>query len=45
MSEINVSGNLKEMLLAIDAVGNDLEWLAGTAAPTIRMPKLTISGL
>lgn len=45
VSEINVSGNLKEMLREIDAVGNDVQWLAGAAAPTIRMPKLTISGL
>lgn len=45
VSEINVSGNLKEMLREIDAVGDDLQWLAGAAAPTIRMPKLTISGL
>jgi PmbA protein len=45
VSEINVSGNLKQMLRDIDAVGDDLLWLAGTAAPTIRMSKLTVSGL
>jgi len=45
VAEINVSGNLKSMLKDIDAVGNDLEWRAGTAAPTIRMTKLTVSGL
>ncbi len=45
VSEINVSGNLKQMLRDIDAVGDDLLWLAGSAAPTIRMAKLTISGL
>jgi PmbA protein len=45
VSEINVSGNLKQMLRDIDAVGDDLLWLAGTAAPTIRMLKLTVSGL
>lgn len=43
--EINISGNLKEMLRDIDAVGNDLEWRAGGASPTIRMSKMTISGL
>ncbi len=43
--EINVSGNLKQMLRDIDAVGNDLQWLAGGAAPTIRMSRLTVSGL
>jgi PmbA protein len=40
-----VSGNLKDMLKNVDAVGNDLEWRAGTASPTIRMSRLTVSGL
>ncbi len=43
--EINVSGNLKQMLLDIDAVGDDLQWFAGSAAPTIRMTNLMVSGL
>lgn len=43
--EINVSGNLKQMLRDIDGVGSDLQWLAGGAAPTIRMSHLTVSGL
>jgi PmbA protein len=45
VTEINVSGNLKDMLRDVDAVGDDPLWLAGTAAPTIRMPKMTVSGL
>jgi PmbA protein len=45
VSEINVSGNLKHMLRDIDAVGNDVLWMGGSAAPTIRMSKLTVSGL
>lgn len=45
VAEINVSGNLKDMLKGIDAVGNDLEWRAGTASPSIRMSRLTVSGL
>jgi PmbA protein len=43
--EINVSGNLKQMLQDIDAVGDDLQWFAGSAAPTIRMSRLMVSGL
>ena len=35
----------RDMLQDIDAVGNDLEWRAGTASPTIRMSRLTVSGL
>jgi PmbA protein len=45
VTEINVSGNLRDMLADIEAVGDDLLWMGGTAAPTILMPKLTVSGL
>ncbi len=45
VSEVNLSGNLKDMLASIDAVGNDLLWRGGTAAPSFRMSKLTVSGL
>ncbi len=44
VSEINVSGNLLDMLAAINAVGDDLQWFGGSAAPTLRMSQLTISG-
>ena len=45
VTEINVSGNLKDMLRDIEAVGSDLQWLAGSAAPTVKLSKLTVSGL
>jgi PmbA protein len=45
VAEVNVSGNLTGMLNNIDAVGSDLEWRAGVASPTIRMSRLTVSGL
>ncbi|MCY3918330.1 MAG: TldD/PmbA family protein [Chloroflexi bacterium] len=44
VSEINVSGNLTEMLASIDAVGTDVQWFGSAAAPTLRMSKLTVSG-
>ncbi|MCZ6545380.1 MAG: TldD/PmbA family protein [Chloroflexi bacterium] len=44
VTEINVSGNMREMLSSIDAVGSDVEWFGGAAAPTIRMSELTVSG-
>ena len=44
VSEINISGNLREMLNNIDAVGDDPQWFAQTAAPTLRMSRMTISG-
>jgi PmbA protein len=45
VTEINVSGNLKDMLAAIDAVGSDLLWRGSSAAPSLRMSRLTVSGL
>lgn len=44
VSEINISGNLRAMLRDIDAVGDDSQWFGQTAAPTIRMARMTISG-
>ena len=45
VSEINVSGNLNEMLRDIEMVGDDLVFRSGTAAPTFKMAKLVVSGL
>ena len=44
VTEINISGNLREMLKSIDAVGDDSQWFGATAAPTIRIERMTISG-
>jgi predicted Zn-dependent protease len=32
------------MLKQIDAIGNDLLWLGATAAPTLRIARMTIAG-
>jgi PmbA protein len=45
VTEINLSGNLKDMLQSIDAVGSDLLWRGSSAAPSFRMSRLTVSGL
>ncbi len=45
VEEINVSGNLKDIMRNIDAVGSDLEWRAGSATPTIRVSKMMVTGL
>jgi len=42
--EITIAGNLKDMLKDVDAVGTDLEFRGSTAAPTIRVRKMTVSG-
>ena len=44
VTEINISGNLRQMLKSIDAVGADVQWFGATAAPTIRIERMTISG-
>jgi PmbA protein len=45
VEEINVSGNVKDILRDIDAVGSDLEWRGGSATPTIRVSKMMVTGL
>jgi PmbA protein len=43
-NEITIAGNLKAMLLDVDAVGNDLVFRGSTASPTLRIRRMTISG-
>lgn len=45
VSEVNISGSMATMLASIDAIGSDLTWFGGAAAPTIRISEMTISGL
>ncbi|HXB57581.1 MAG TPA: TldD/PmbA family protein [Vicinamibacteria bacterium] len=42
--EVTIAGNLKTMLKDVDAVGSDLEFRGASAAPTLRIRKMTISG-
>ncbi len=44
VSEVNISGNLAQMLADIDAVGSDIAWFGAAAAPTIRIREMTVSG-
>jgi len=45
VTEINVSGNLRDMLRDIEMVGNDLFFRGSSGAPTVLMKKLMVSGL
>ncbi|MGH9208738.1 MAG: TldD/PmbA family protein, partial [Acidimicrobiales bacterium] len=45
VSEINIAGNLDALLLGIEMVGDDVQTLGATAAPTIKVNKLMVSGL
>ncbi|MBI3606105.1 MAG: TldD/PmbA family protein [Nitrospirae bacterium] len=44
VEEVTVAGNLKEMFLNIDRVGNDLVFNGSVVAPTLRISKMTIAG-
>jgi PmbA protein len=42
--EITIAGNLKQMLLDVDAVGTDLEFRGAVSSPTLRIRRMTVSG-
>lgn len=44
VEEITIAGNLRQMLLDVDAVGNDLLWLGRVAAPSLRIARMTVAG-
>lgn len=44
VSEVTVSGNLKQMLMDLEAVGGDLEFRGATASPTLLIREMTVSG-
>jgi len=44
VQEITIAGNLKEMLQAVEMVGNDLHWRSSTASPTLKISEMTIAG-
>jgi PmbA protein len=44
VSEITISLNIDELWKRIDAVGSDLDLRTSTAAPTMRVAKMTVAG-
>jgi len=44
VSEITIAGTFQQMLPAIDAIGNDLEFRSAIASPTLRIAEMTVSG-
>ncbi len=42
--EVTIAGNLKQILMDVDAVGSDLEWRGSMASPTLRVRKMTVAG-
>jgi PmbA protein len=44
VEEITIAGHFGEMLESIDLVGSDLLWAGATAAPTLRIARMTVAG-
>jgi PmbA protein len=44
VSEVTIAGNLKDMLMGIEAAGSDLEFRGPLAAPTIKIGEMTVAG-
>ena len=44
VSEVTIAGNLKEMLLGLEAAGSDLEFRGSLAAPTVKIGEMTVAG-
>ena len=44
VSEVTIAGNLQEMLLGVEEVGNDLEFRGSVAAPTLKIGEMTVGG-
>jgi PmbA protein len=42
--EVTIAGNLRDMLRDVDAMGNDLVFRGSSAAPTLRIRRMTVSG-
>lgn len=44
VSEVTIAGNLKDMLLGIEAVGADLKFRGSLACPTLKIGEMTVGG-
>jgi PmbA protein len=44
VEEVTIAGNLREMLLNITAIGNDLVFRGAVASPTLRIDGMTVAG-
>jgi PmbA protein len=44
VQEITIAGNLKDMFLNIEMIGNDLQWRSSVVSPTLKISEMTIAG-
>ena len=44
VEEITIAGNLKEMWISVEAIGNDLVFRGRIACPTVKIAQMTVAG-
>jgi PmbA protein len=44
VSEVTIAGSLRDMLMRIEGIGNDLEFRGAIASPTLLIGEMTVSG-
>ena len=44
VEEITIAGNLRQMLMDVDAVGSELIWRGRAASPPLRVAQMTVAG-
>jgi len=44
VEEITIAGNLKEMWMSVEAIGNDLVFRGRIACPTVKIAQMTVAG-
>jgi PmbA protein len=44
VEEITIASNLGDMLMSIDAIGDELIWRGRTACPALRIAQMTLAG-
>ncbi len=44
VSEVTIAGNLRDMLMGIEAIGSELEFRGSVAAPALKIGEMTVGG-
>ena len=44
VQEITIAGNLKEIFMSIEMIGNDLKWRSAVVSPTLKISEMMIAG-
>ena len=45
VEEITIAGNLKDMWMGVEAIGNDLAFRGRIASPTVKLAEMTVAGV